>query len=82
MPVQNFFFWDFELFLKRIGLLRNTSQNFKGIFLGTGFFKTARSIIPTIFISFRLNFSKMNFLHEWRCSIEYEISKFIKNEQK
>ena len=37
MPVKNFFLRNSELFLKRVGLLRNTSQNLKGIFLGIGF---------------------------------------------
>ena len=38
MPVQNFFLWNSELFHKGVGLLRNISQNFKGIFLETVFF--------------------------------------------
>ena len=45
MPVQNFFIWNSKLFPKRVGLLLNTSQNFRGIFLEPSFFKTARSTV-------------------------------------
>ena len=80
MPGQNFFLQNSKLFPKRAGLLLNTSQNFKGISIGTSLFEKARSIIPTIFILFNPNFDcifKMTFRKKVRMGFSIVYFKIV-----